>query len=463
MNGGRFAVPLHPIKVWHMIVLKFGGTSMGTAQRIRDVSLLVQRKESCIVTLSAMAGVTDKLIACIKCFRNGDRIKGDEILQVIRSEFEHTAFELFHEQATLESMVAFFETTFSNISFHLHTGISDETANWTIVQGEMITSVIFTEYLLSIGIRAKLLNAPDFMRLNNLGEADLQAITELLMPNINPADHGLYITQGFVCRNHRGEIDNLKRGGSDYSATLIGAALKAKMIEIWTDIDGMQNNDPREVEETFAVRQLSFDEAAELAYFGAKILHPACVWPAQQFNIPIWLRNTMHPDNNGTLILEGGTRNDITAIAAKDRITAIRIKSGRMLNTYGFLVSLFKVFEDFQTPIDMITTSEVSVSLTIDNNTRLDEIVRELMKLGTVEIDRDQTIICVVGDFLIDKYGHVARILHSLQSIPIRMISYGGSQNNISLLVARQDKKQALNKLNSGLFQLSNLPEYAYS
>jgi aspartate kinase len=235
------------------------------------------------------------------------------------------------------------------------------------------------------------------------------------------------------------------------------------MIEIWTDMDGMQNNDPREVENTFSIRCLSFDEAAELAYFGAKILHPACVWPAQQFNIPIWLRNTMDPENPGTMIRSGGERQQITAIAAKDHITAIRIRSGRMLNTYGFLVMVFKVFEDFQTPIDMITTSEVSVSLTIDNDIHLDGIVGALEKYGVVEVDRDQSIICVVGDFLVDRYGSAARILHSLPDIPIRMISYGGSQNNISFLVSSADKKRALNALNAGLFRMTKIPDYAHS
>ena len=436
---------------------------MGTAARMREVSLLVQRAGPCMVILSAMAGVTDKLIETVKYFKAGDREKGAATLQWIKQKFEHTTQELFSDFLVREPVTEYLKLAFDLLSEQVSNGISEETSNWMIVQGEMITSRIFTEYLLSLGLSATLLEAADFMRLNDQGEPDLQEITHRLMPGILSGGSQLFITQGFVCRNHLGEIDNLKRGGSDYSATLIGAAVNASIIEIWTDIDGMQNNDPREVEDTFAVRNLSFDEAAELAYFGAKILHPACVWPARQSNIPIWLRNTMHPENAGTIIGKEEPRRDITAIAAKDHITAIRIKSGRMLNTYGFLVSLFKVFEDFQTPIDMITTSEVSVSLTIDNNTHLDEIIRELTKLGTVEVDHDQSIICVVGDFLIDKYGHVARILHSLQSIPIRMISYGGSQNNISLLVAHQDKKRALNKLNSGLFELSNLPRYAYS
>jgi aspartate kinase len=451
------------LNIKKMIVLKFGGTSMGTASRIKEVAKLVQREDPVMVILSAMAGVTDKLISSVKSFRTGDVASGEATLGQIRDKFEFTVAELFGDNPSGESMRGYLESKFAEMSQQVWGTISDETVNWFIVQGEVITSRIFASYLLTNGIPARLLDAADFMRLNDQGEPDLPAIAGLLLPLIGNRQNRLFITQGFVCRNHRGEFDNLKRGGSDYSATLIGAALKADIIEIWTDIDGMQNNDPREVDDTFAVRSLSFDEAAELAYFGAKILHPACVWPAQQFNIPIWLRNTMHPKNPGTIIHEGGLRQDITAVAAKDGITAIRIKSGRMLNTYGFLVSVFRVFEEFQTPIDMITTSEVSVSLTIDNDTHLERITEELKKLGTVEVDADQSIICVVGDFLVDEYGHTARILHSLQNVPIRMISYGGSQNNITFLVSRQDKKRALNSLNSGLFKLTDIPEYAHS
>jgi aspartate kinase len=449
-----------------MIVLKFGGTSMGTAARIKEVALLAQREDPAVVVLSAMAGVTDMLIGSVGSYRAGDRLRGHAILRQIRSRFELTTVELFDDINALETVLGYLDSAFNELTQSVAGDISEETARWFVVQGEMITSRLFTEYLKVSGIKARLLNAPGFMRLNEQGEPDLELISALLLPLVDGDNQHLFVTQGFVCRNHVGEIDNLQRGGSDYSATLIGAAVHARMIEIWTDIDGMQNNDPREVEDTFSVRNLSFDEAAELAYFGAKILHPACVWPAQQFNIPIWLRHTMQPENHGTLIRSEGERHQITAIAAKDRITAIRIKSGRMLNTYGFLVSVFKVFEDFQTPIDMITTSEVSVSLTIDNDSRLDGIVTELRKLGNVEIDPDQSIICVVGDFLADEYGHVARILNTLQNIPVRMISYGGSQNNITILVPTRDKKRSLNRLNSGLFtidNLTNIPDYACS
>ena len=446
-----------------MIVLKFGGTSMGSAKRMKEVSMLVKRDGPCVVVLSAMAGVTDKLVETGVYFKKGDREAGMNNLQWIRNRFEDTCLELFRQKPSRDTIMLFLEKAFDDIAYRISGEISQETINWLVVQGEMITSRIFADYLQECGSPSVLLDATGFMRLDEAGEPDLPAIERLLTPMLRLGGDLIYVTQGFVCMNHRGETDNLKRGGSDYSATLIGAAIRAEMIEIWTDIDGMQNNDPREVENTFSIRRLSFDEAAELAYFGAKILHPACVWPAQQFNIPIWLRNTMDPGNPGTMIRSGGERQQITAIAAKDHITAIRIRSGRMLNTYGFLVMVFKVFEDFQTPIDMITTSEVSVSLTIDNDFHLDGIVGALEKYGAVEVDRDQSIICVVGDLLVDRYGCAARILHSLHNIPIRMISYGGSQNNISFLVSSEDKKRTLNELNTGLFRMTNIPEYEHS
>jgi aspartate kinase len=446
-----------------MFVQKFGGTSMGSAKRMKEVSALVKRAGPCVVVLSAMAGITDKLVETGGYFKNGDSEAGMNNLQWIRKKFEVTGLELFRQKAFRDNNMVFLEKAFDDIVQRVSGEISQETTNWLVVQGEMITSRIFADYLQELGFPSVLLDATGFMRLGETGEPDLAAIERLLTPMLRLGGDLIYVTQGFVCMNHHGETDNLKRGGSDYSATLIGAAVRAEMIEIWTDIDGMQNNDPREVENTFSIRSLSFDEAAELAYFGAKILHPACVWPARQFNIPIWLKNTMDPGNPGTLIHSGGERQQITAIAAKDHITAIRIRSGRMLNTYGFLVTVFKVFEDFLTPIDMITTSEVSVSLTIDNDCHLEEIVEALEKYGTVEVDRDQSIICVVGDFLVDRYGCAARILHSLHNIPIRMISYGGSQNNISFLISSPDKKRTLNELNAGLFRMTQLPEYAHS
>ena len=306
---------------------------MGSAKRMEEVSMLVKREGSCIVVLSAMAGITDRLIGAADNFKKGDFKAGMNVLQWIRNRFEHTCLDLFRQKVSSDSIQFFLEKEFADIAYRVSGEITEETINWLIIQGEMITSRIFSDYLQERGFSSVLLDAFDFMRLDKTGEPDLPAIERLLTPKLGLGGDLIYVTQGFVCMNHRGETDNLKRGGSDYSATLIGAAVKAEIIEIWTDIDGMQNNDPREVENTFSIRCLSFDEAAELAYFGAKILHPACVWPAQQFNIPIWLRNTMDPENPGTMIRSGGKRQQITAIAAKDHITAIRIKSGRMLNT----------------------------------------------------------------------------------------------------------------------------------
>ena len=446
-----------------MIVLKFGGTSVGSAERMRSIASLISGKAGTVVVLSAMSGVTDKLVATGEYFRSGDALSGAATLDLIRKRFEQTCLELFDTKTAVTPLLEFISNEFSNIGKRLQPAISDETTRWLIVQGEMITSRIFTEYLNFSGEPATLLNAVDFMQLDAQGEPDLAAIRERILPLVAANGQGLIITQGFVCLDHTGAISNLQRGGSDYSATLIGAAVQAERIEIWTDIDGMQNIDPRVVEHTYPVRSLSFDEAAELAYFGAKILHPACVWPAQQAGIPIWLKNTMHPENPGTIIHPGGRRNDITAVAAKDHITAIRIRSGRMLNTYGFLSKLFGVFEDFQTPIDMITTSEVAVSLTIDNDRNLSGIVEELQKLGTVEVHPGQTIICVVGDFLVDRYGNAARILGAMESIPVRMISYGGSSNNITFLVSTSDKNRALNRLNAELFPVSKIPAHVYS
>jgi aspartate kinase len=444
-----------------MIVLKFGGTSMGSAKRMQDVAELVWKKGSCLVVLSAMSGVTDTLLKIAGHHNNHEHADVLDKLQFLKQKFGNTSRDLFQHRNNLDATMSYLETAFKTILQKLASPYSLELENWLIVQGEMITSRIFTAYLNDSFAPAMLLNAPDFMVLDEKGEPDLAAIERLLLPKINHNIDLVYVTQGFVCRNHDGEIDTLQRGGSDYSATLIGAAINAEIIEIWTDIDGMQNNDPREVQDTFSIRKLSFEEAAELAYFGAKILHPACVWPARKTNIPIWLRNTMEPENPGTMIRKTGEQQPITAIAAKDQITAIRIKSGRMLNTYGFLVKVFSVFAAFKTPIDMITTSEVAVSLTIDNNSNLDEIVGELEKYGTVEVDRDQSIICVVGDFLFDKSDRISRILYLLRMVPIRMISYGGSQNNITFLVSTTDKNLVLNELNNGLFTLTNALRYA--
>jgi len=345
---------------------------------------------------------------------------------------------------------------FERILDELQTPYNGLNQRQLLAAGEIITTQIFHFYLQSVGIQSKLLYAPEFMFINDEREPDIEKIEISIIPLIEDNHNQIIITQGFICTNHLGEMDNLNRGGSDYSATIIGAAIEAERIEIWTDINGMQNNDPRIVDKTFQLKAMSYDEAAELAYFGAKILHPECVWPAQAKNIPIWLKNTMNPGNNGTLIHSNVDNHEITAIAAKDGITAIKIRSGRMLNSHGFLARVFRIFEEHETSIDMITTSEVAISLTIDNPRRIDCIVEKLQKLGMVEVDQEQTIICVVGDFLANKYGYAARIFNELKEIPIRMISYGGSKNNITFLVSSSDKQRVLHILNQGLFENKN-------
>ncbi|MEQ8809759.1 MAG: aspartate kinase, partial [Imperialibacter sp.] len=322
-------------------------------------------------------------------------------------------------------------------------------------QGEIISTSLFYEYLNEIKVPAVFLSALDFMYLKDNGEPDLDLISEKLRKILAGIDDkSVIVTQGYICRNSSGGVDNLKRGGSDYTATLIGAAIKAEEVQIWTDIDGMHNNDPRIVENTMPIAELSFEEAGELAYFGAKILHPTCILPAQQKNVPVRLKNTLNPAARGTLITSNKNPDAIKAIAVKDGITAIKIKSTRMILAYGFLRKIFEVFEKYQTSIDMITTSEVAVSLTIDEPTYLNEIIEELKPYGTIEVDKNQSIVCIVGDFVADKKGVGKDIFASLEDIPVRMISYGGSKNNISLLIDTIYKTEALKVLNKGLFNL---------
>ncbi len=322
-----------------------------------------------------------------------------------------------------------------------------------LAQGELLSTAIFQLYLKETGENSFLLPALEYMRIDKNSEPDTAYIAENLEKQLQAQpDKMIYITQGYICRNFYGEIDNLQRGGSDYSASLVGAAIKAEEIQIWTDIDGMHNNDPRFVEGTQPVPYLHFEEAAELAYFGAKILHPTCILPAKLNNIPVRLLNTMEPEAHGTLISMQSKKGTIQAVAAKDGITAIKIKSGRMLLAHGFLRKVFEIFESYQTSIDMITTSEVGVSVTIDNTKRLDEILNNLKKLGTVTVDSEMVIICVVGDLNCENVGFQAKAINALKDIPVRMISYGGSNYNISFLIKAEDKKRALNALSQGLF-----------
>ncbi len=437
-----------------MKVLKFGGTSVGAPQRMQQVAHLINDGRKKIVVLSAVSGTTNTLVEITDCLYAKDkacaRAKMDELKmhygQFIENLYRTTEAK---EEAT-ELINAYFDYI-NGFTKDLFT-IYEERA--VLAQGELISTNLFYLYLKEQQIDAALLPALEFMRIDKDGEPDMFYIEKNVQAEISKhPGQQLFITQGYISRNAFGEIDNLKRGGSDYTASLLGVAVKADEIQIWTDIDGMHNNDPRIVKDTYPIKELSFDEAAELAYFGAKILHPSSIRPAKEANIPVKLKNTMEPEAEGTVISANSSKDRIKAIAAKDKIIAIKIKSGRMLMAYGFLRSVFEVFERYKTPIDMITTSEVAVSLTIDNTDQLVDIVKELQEFGLVEVDRDLSIICIVGDFLTDKYGTAVEIFGSLQHIPIRMISYGGSNNNVSLLVKSSHKKEALEALNVGLFE----------
>jgi aspartate kinase len=436
-----------------MIVMKFGGTSVGSPQRMFEVAELIRDEQAKIVVLSAVSGTTNRLVELGNLLFNSKKIEAQQNLADFKTYYYNFVDKLYQsndfKQKGKELIDSYFDYMHS-FTLDMFT-IYEERA--LLAQGELISTNLFTLYLKEQNINAKLIPALDFMRINEDAEPQMDYIEENL-GNILKDNQGvtIFITQGFICRNSFGEIDNLKRGGSDYTASLVGAAINADEIQIWTDIDGMHNNDPRIVEKTFPIRELSFNEAAELAYFGAKILHPSSVWPAQKKNIPVRLKNTMQPDAFGTLISSNTVKGKVKAVAAKDGITAIKIKSGRMLLAYGFLRSVFEVFERFKTPIDMITTSEVAVSLTIDDSKNLDDITLALQQFGEVEIDTNQTIVCIVGDFVADNKGYASMIFDALRNIPIRMISYGGSKNNVSLLVAEEHKVEVLKLLNDNIF-----------
>ena len=438
-----------------MKILKFGGTSVGTSERMKNLVPLIIDDESKIVVLSAMSGTTNALVEIANALYSKENDKAKQLIDTLEKKYETVLRELYSKETSLDKGKELVKNHFEFIrSFTLDMFTQNE-EKAILAQGELLSTAMVHFYLEEIGVGSVLLSALNFMRIDENEEPDLNYIEENLNAELKKyPGKKLFITQGYICRNAFGEIDNLKRGGSDYTATLIGAALTAKEIQIWTDIDGMHNNDPRIVEKTFPVTEMSFDEAAELAYFGAKILHPTCVLPAQKRKVPVRLLNTMQPKAKGTVITENTSADRITAVAAKDGITVINIKSGRMLLAYGFLRSVFEIFERYKTPIDMITTSEVAVSLTIDNDKNLDAIIKELNDFCVVEIDKSQTIICVVGSFGAEKQGIAGKIFESLKKIPIRMISYGGSENNVSVLVDSKYKKDALVALNKGLFNL---------
>jgi len=436
-----------------MKVLKFGGTSVGSAARIKDVAQLICDGDQKIVVLSAMSGTTNSLVEIADYYYKNNNSGAMERINSLEQKYADVVEELYavdtYKSEAQKMLKEYFEylRTFSKSVFT----IFEEKA--ILAQGELMSTGMFQIYLQEKGESSVLLPALEYMRIDKNSEPDTAFIAENIAKQLeaNPGKT-YYITQGYICRNFYGEIDNLQRGGSDYTASLIGAAVKANEIQIWTDIDGMHNNDPRFVEGTKPVPYLNFEEAAELAYFGAKILHPTCILPAKLNNIPVRLLNTMAPNAAGTLISLKSNKDSIQAVAAKDGITAIKIKSGRMLLAYGFLRKVFEIFESYQTPIDMVTTSEVGVSVTIDNTKHLNEILDNLKKLGTVSVDTNQVIICVVGDLQPDNVGFQSRIVNALNNIPIRMISYGGSNYNVSFLVKADDKKAALKALSASLF-----------
>lgn len=436
-----------------MKVFKFGGTSVGSAERMKSVAALVHDGERKIVVLSAMSGTTNALVEIANYLYKKNIDAANEVINSLERKYYKTTEELFSTEAYISRSKELVKSHFDYIkSFTIDVfTLFEERA--ILAQGELITTALFHYYLEEQKIPSALLPALSFMRIDRMGEPDQFYIRENIKRETEKHPEAqLLITQGFICRNAYGEIANLQRGGSDYSASLIGAAIDSEEVQIWTDIDGFHNNDPRHVANTRPIGHLSFDEAAELAYFGAKILHPSSVLPAKINNIPVRLKNTMDPKAEGTLITGDTSGAGIKAVAAKDSITAIKIKSGRMLLAYGFLRKVFEIFESYKTSIDMITTSEIAVSVTIDDATHLERIINDLRQYGTVEVDREQVIICVVGDLIAEHTGVAASVFEAMRDIPIRMISYGGSKHNISMLVRAEDKVKALNALSDHLF-----------
>ena len=438
-----------------MKVMKFGGTSVGSPERMKGVaSLVTESGEPTFIVLSAMSGTTNSLVEISDYLYKKNPEGANEVINNLEKKYMQHVEELYSTEEMKNTTREFLQGEFNYLrSFtkDLFTSFEEKSI---VAQGEMMSTNMVVNYLKEQGVKAVLLSALDFMRTDKNAEPDPQYIKEKLAAIMEQNQgYQIYITQGFICRNAYGEVDNLQRGGSDYTASLIGAALPADEIQIWTDIDGMHNNDPRVVEHTEAVRQLNFEEAAELAYFGAKILHPTCVQPAKYAGIPVRLKNTMDPKADGTIIDNVIVRGKIKAVAAKDNITAIKIKSSRMLLATGFLRKVFEIFESYQTPIDMIATSEVGVSMSIDNDSHLNDIVNELKKYGTVTVDSDMCIICVVGDLDWSNVGFETIATDAMKNIPVRMISYGGSNYNISFLIKEKDKKQALQNLSNVLFE----------
>ncbi len=435
-----------------MKVLKFGGTSVGSPENMRATLKIITNGKPKIVVLSAMAGTTNALVEISENLKKEDRETAGKLISKLESGYEAVVHALFKTDENKKKGKEVIETSFNTIKSFIPGKFTKVSENAILAQGELMSTQLFALLMVEEGYNTKLISALEYMRIDEEKMADLDFIRENIQRVIQEAGPATYyITQGYICRNADGEIDNLQRGGSDYTASLIGAAIDADEIQIWTDIDGFHDNDPRFVENTSKIDQLSFNEAAELAYFGAKILHPQTVFPAYKHNIPVRLKNTMSPSDSGTLITAESTGTGIKAVAAKDGITAIKIRSARMLMAYGFLKSVFKIFADYKTPIDMISTSEVAVSLTIDNTENLEQILHELEQFGKVEVNRNMTIVCLVGDIIREERGFASKVFHALDGIPIRMISYGGSRFNISILVPESQKVNTLRALSKNL------------
>ncbi len=439
-----------------MKVMKFGGTSVGKPERMFEIAkLITKHDEPTIVVLSALSGTTNALVDISNKIAGSDRAGAQARINELEAHYNSFIEQLVKTPDAQQRCKQIITEHFEFLNIILKISFSEALNKDILAQGELLSTKLFSAYLSEKGIKHAFLPALEFMQIDAYEEPQIGSIrvklTQLLEAN---KDVNLFITQGYICRNSRGEVDNLKRGGSDYSASLIAAAINASVCEIWTDISGMHNNDPRVVDKTMPIDQLSFDEAAELAYFGAKILHPASIWPAQHYKIPVKLLNTMEPDAAGTLIAETAGSVGVKAVAAKDGIVAINIKSSRMLLAYGFLRRVFEIFEKYRTSIDMITTSEVAVSVTIDNDEFLDSILKELEAFGVVSIDKNQTIVSIVGNEIVQTPEVMKRLFESIKSVPVRMVSYGGSKHNISLLIPAEYKTQTLQLLNKGVFGL---------
>ncbi len=439
-----------------MKVMKFGGTSVGKPERMRQIAALITAgDESVMVVLSALSGTTNALVEISNRLAATDKQGASEKIATLENHYQNFVNDLLQDTALNARGKEMINEHFEFLRITQKISLSDALNKDILAQGELMSTKLFSLFLEQAKIEHALLPALDFMRLDQNEEPDFALIQEKLKTVIaNHPTKKIFVTQGYICRNAKGEVDNLKRGGSDYTASLIAAATHASVCEIWTDIDGMHNNDPRVVEKTVAIEQLSFDEAAELAYFGAKILHPTCIWPAQQENIPVKLLNTMEPTAAGTVIKKEAGTVGVKAVAAKDDIIAVKIKSTRMLLAYGFLRKIFEVFEKFKTPIDMITTSEVAVSVTIDNDTHLDEIIAELSNIASVEIERGQTIVSIVGNEIAKTESVLNKLFKAIDEVPVTMVSYGGSSHNITLLVPSDYKTKTLQLINKGLFNL---------